>query len=447
MSLDRYTSVFFIGIGGIGMAALVEYFLSQNKSIGGYDLTPSDLTRSFEERGAQVLYDEELELLSSNFKDLERCLVVYTPAVPNTNAWMSYFKDRGFKLYKRSEILGMITASTNCFAVAGTHGKTTTSSILAHILSCTDLEFTAFLGGISNNFNSNYYSSGTRHSVVEADEYDRSFLKLSPDIACITSTDADHLDIYHTPGALKQSFVDFARLLPHKDQLVVCNQFEFPFGTTYGEGAADFEIVNMRFEKLNSYFDLKVADTYFKNILLPMPGKHNVYNAVAAFAMAYLQGVDSDQIIHALKSFKGVARRFSIECDTADFVFIDDYAHHPTAISAVYEALDAAFPSKEKTLVFQPHLFTRTKDFLEDFARSISLFDSVILLPIYPARELPIEGINSEVLLEKIRTKDKHLVEKSQLLDFVKEKSPKILITLGAGDIRLEVEPLKKALC
>jgi UDP-N-acetylmuramate--alanine ligase len=178
-----------------------------------------------------------------------------------------------------------------------------------------------------------------------------------------------------------------------------------------------------------------------------MPGKHNVYNAVAAFAMAYLQGVDSDQIIHALKSFKGVARRFSIECDTADFVFIDDYAHHPTAISAVYEALDAAFPSKEKTLVFQPHLFTRTKDFLEDFARSISLFDSVILLPIYPARELPIEGINSEVLLEKIRTKDKHLVEKSQLLDFVKEKSPKILITLGAGDIGLKVEPLKKALC
>ncbi len=447
MSLDRYTSVFFIGIGGIGMAALVEYFLAQNKQIGGYDLTPSDLTKSFEARGVQLFYREDLEGLHSNFKDPNQCLVVYTPAVPKSNAWMCYYENAGFDLNKRSQVLGMITQNTKCFAVAGTHGKTTTSSMLAHIISESDLRFTAFLGGISNNFNSNYFSNGFENSVVEADEYDRSFLRLHPDIACITSTDADHLDIYGTAADLKKSFLDFASLLPSKDRLVVCNEVDFPFGITYGEGVADFEILNLRFEELYSYFDLKVEGQHYKNIVLPMPGKHNVYNAVAAFAMAYLGGLDPVQIIESLAGFKGVARRFSIECMRSDFVFIDDYAHHPTAIRAIYQAVNDAFPTLEKTLVFQPHLFSRTKDFMEEFAASISLFDSVVLLPIYPARELPIEGIDSEVLLDKINTQDKALVLKEQLVEYLKKKPLKILITLGAGDIGLEVKPIKKALC
>ncbi len=447
MNLDRYTSVFFIGIGGIGMAALVEYFLAQKKQIGGYDLTPSDLTKSFEKRGAQVFYAEDLKVLHSNFKDKNQCLVVYTPAVPVSNAWMQFYQKAGFHLNKRSQVLGMITKSTKCFAVAGTHGKTTTSSMLAHIISESDLRFTAFLGGISNNFKSNYFSNGFENSVVEADEYDRSFLRLHPDIACITSTDADHLDIYGTAADLQKSFLDFASLLPSKDQLVVCNQVEFPFGRTYGEGDADFEILNLRFEELHCCFDLKVEEQHYKNILLPMPGRHNVYNAVAAFAMAYLGGVDPDQIIRSLASFNGVARRFSIECQQADFVFIDDYAHHPTAINAIYEAVNDAFPALEKTLVFQPHLFSRTRDFMEEFAASISLFDSVVLLPIYPARELPIEGVNSEVLLEKIKTKDKVLLKKEQLVEHLKKRSLKVLVTLGAGDIGLEVEPIKNVLC
>lgn len=447
MNLDRYTSVFFIGIGGIGMAALVEYFLAQKKQIGGYDLTPSDLTKSFEKRGVQVFYAEDLKGLHSNFKDKNQCLVVYTPAVQVSNAWMQFYQKAGFHLNKRSQVLGMITKSTKCFAVAGTHGKTTTSSMLAHIISESDLRFTAFLGGISNNFKSNYFSNGFENSVVEADEYDRSFLRLHPDIACITSTDADHLDIYGTAADLQKSFLDFASLLPSKDQLVVCNQVEFPFGRTYGEGDADFEILNLRFEELHCYFDLKVEEQHYKNILLPMPGRHNVNNAVAAFAMAYLGGVDPDQIIRSLASFKGVARRFSIECQQADFVFIDDYAHHPTAINAIYEAVNDAFPALEKTLVFQPHLFSRTRDFMEEFAASISLFDSVVLLPIYPARELPIEGVNSEVLLEKIKTKNKVLLKKGQLVEHLKKRSLKVLVTLGAGDIGLEVEPIKNVLC
>jgi UDP-N-acetylmuramate--alanine ligase len=447
MNLDRYTSVFFIGIGGIGMAALVEYFLAQKKQIGGYDLTPSDLTKSFEERGAQVFYREDLEGLQSNFKDPDQCLVVYTPAVPVSNAWMQFYEKAGFSLNKRSQVLGMITENTKCFAVAGTHGKTTTSSMLAHIISESDLRFTAFLGGISNHFKSNYFSNGFENSVVEADEYDRSFLRLHPDIACITSTDADHLDIYGTATDLQKSFLDFASLLPSKDQLVVYNQVEFPFGRTYGEGDADFEILNLRFEELHCYFDLKVEGQHYKNILLPMPGRHNVYNAVAAFAMAYLGGLEPDQIIRSLAGFKGVARRFSIECKQPDFVFIDDYAHHPTAIKAIYEAVNDAFPALEKTLVFQPHLFSRTRDFMEEFAASISLFDSVVLLPIYPARELPLEGVNSEVLLEKISATDKVLLKKEQLVEHLKKCPLKVLVTLGAGDIGLEVEPIKKALC
>lgn len=429
------------------MSALVEYFLSQQKNIGGYDLTPSSLTRSFEKRGVQVFYNEDLNGLNSNFKSLEHCLVVYTPAVPKTNLWMNYFKELGINLYKRSEVLGMITHQSKCFAVAGTHGKTTTSTMLAHILSHSDLKFTAFLGGISNNFNSNYYSSGTEYSVVEADEYDRSFLKLSPTIACITSTDADHLDIYGTQKELKESFEDFASLLPSYDSLVVCNEVKFPYGLTYGEHNADFEIRNIRFVEFDSLFDLNIEGTTYTDILLPMPGRHNVYNAVAAFSMAYLQGVDPLLIKSALKSFKGVARRFSVQCATSNMVFVDDYAHHPTAITAIYQALDAAYPLKKKTLVFQPHLYSRTRDFMDEFASSISLFDSVILLPIYPARELPIKGIDSEVLLSKLSMADKILIQKDELVSFVKQQDIDLLVTLGAGDIGLEVEPIKRALC
>jgi len=447
MNLNDYTAVFFVGIGGIGMSALVEYFLTQDKQVGGYDLTPSALTDSFEQRSVPVFYQEDTSRLAPHFKSKATTLVVYTPAVPVTNAWMEYFASGGFQLVKRSQVLGLITQQTMCFAVAGTHGKTTTSTMLAHILSYTDLKFTAFLGGISNNFKSNYYSSGTDYSVVEADEYDRSFLRLSPTIACITSTDADHLDIYGTAESLQSSFEDFAKLLPNKDQLVVCNEIDFPYGLSYGEGEADFMISSIQSQGLDSYFDLRVKDQQFESIHLPMPGTHNVYNAVAAFAMAYLQGVHPQTIIDALADFKGVARRFSIECASEDVVFIDDYAHHPTAIKAIYQSLDAAFASKEKTLIFQPHLYSRTADFMEEFAAALSLFDQVILLPIYPARELPMEGINSEVLLEKLTIEKKQLVSKSQLVDVVKALNPKLLVTLGAGDIGLEVQPLKEALC
>lgn len=448
MNLKSFTSIYFLGIGGIGVSALVRYFAQGDKSLGGYDLTLSKITSDLQSLGVFITDSDAIDQLPKSFLDPSKCLVVYTPAVPKTNRLFAYFEQRGYPMVKRAVLLGMLTSDTFCYAVAGTHGKTTTSSLLAHLLAETQQSFTAFLGGIANNFKSNYYSSGMDTTVVEADEFDRSFLHLKPNVACITSTDADHLDIYENAATLVHSFNDFAKLVPESGTLIVKSGLPVEIGLTYGmEPHCDYQPYHIRYEGFKTKFDLKTPSGIYADVVFPMPGVHNMLNAVAAFAMADQQGIDPKKLLSALGSFKGVARRFSIEIDRKDCVYIDDYAHHPTAIRGVWEALESLFPGSDKLLVFQPHLYSRTRDFIDDFAESLSLFSSVLLLPIYPARELPIPGVDSEWLLSKISSVDKELVAREQLIEKIKIRNVSIVVTLGAGDIGLMVNDLKEALC
>ncbi len=448
MNLKSFSSIYFLGIGGIGMSALVRYFAQGDKTLGGYDLTLSDITRSLEDIGVSITDKEEISLLDNPFLNSESCLVVYTPAVPKSNVLYRYFVKNGYPMVKRAALLGLLTKDTFCYAVAGTHGKTTTSSILSHLLHQSKVPFTAFLGGIANNFNSNYFSSGLETTVVEADEFDRSFLHLKPNVACITSTDADHLDIYENAATLEESFRDFAHLVPASGSLLVKSGLPIQGGLRYGlEENCDYQPININIQGFKTKFDLKTPSGCFCNLELNMPGIHNLLNAVAAFAMAHQQGLSGEILGIALGSFSGVARRFSIEINKESCVYVDDYAHHPTAIRGVWEALESSLPGREKLVVFQPHLYSRTRDFVDEFAESLSLFTSVLLLPIYPARELPIAGVDSEWLLGKITSDDKALVHRDELVKEVKKRSIPVVVTMGAGDIGIEVKKLREALC
>ncbi|MDX1328164.1 MAG: cyanophycin synthetase, partial [Arenibacter sp.] len=347
---------------------------------------------------------------------------------------------------KRSEVLGMITKDSFCFAVAGTHGKTTVSCILAHILKETGMPLTAFLGGISEDFNSNFLLEGTEYSVVEADEFDRSFLQLSPNIACITSMDADHLDIYGNKDELVKSFKDFTARLKPNGKLFVRNGLPIE-GITYGlEDDSDYSIVNLAIEDGAYVFDIRTPETTVERVRFHKPGHHNLLNGLVAFAMASQSGASLRSLADALGTFKGVQRRFSYQIRTEKFVFIDDYAHHPTEIDAVHQAVSEMHAGKKVLAVFQPHLFSRTRDFIDDFARSLSKFDSVLLLDIYPAREEPIAGVNSQWLLDKIEGTNKKLIDKEGLIAEIKSQAPDVLLTIGAGDIGLEVQKIKKEL-
>ncbi|QDO93627.1 UDP-N-acetylmuramate--L-alanine ligase [Formosa sediminum] len=447
MNLNSIDNVYFIGIGGIGMSALARYFKANNKHVAGYDKTPSDVTRALETIGIAVHFKDSIANIPEPFLNYDTTLVVYTPAVPTDNMELVYFKNnKSFSVLKRSEVLGLVTENTFCLAVAGTHGKTTTSSILAHLLYECNVGVTGFLGGISENYNSNYISKGTEVSVVEADEFDRSFLTLSPDIACITSMDADHLDIYGEAEVLQESFVAFSNKIKDNGILFVKNGLPID-GITYGiEDDSDYTAQHIRIEDGGYVFNMKTPTTILENFKFNLPGRHNLSNALIALAMAVEYGCPHPQLANALALYKGVKRRFTYQIKTENLVFIDDYAHHPEEINAVYEALKEMYPGKKVLAVFQPHLFTRTRDFADDFAKRLSQFDEVLLLDIYPAREVPIDGVTSEWLMSKIELENKKLVLKSDLISKIKASKADVIVTMGAGDIGIEVERIKTAL-
>lgn len=445
MNTKDIKNVYFIGIGGIGMSALARYFNGMGKSVAGYDRTPSPITEALAEEGVSIHFKDDIALIPPEYKNPKHTLVVYTPAVPTSHTELQFFTHHNFTVKKRAEVLGLVTQDSFCLAVAGTHGKTTTSCILAHLLKVCQAPFTALLGGISENFNSNLVLDGTEYAVVEADEFDRSFLQLSPNIACVNSMDADHLDIYGTHDDMQQSYRDFTKRLKPNGKLLV--RYGLPLeGITFGlEEEADYHISNIVMKEGTYTFDIFTPSQVIQHVRLHRPGEHHLLNALAAFAMALEAGFPPDRLAQALGSFTGIQRRFSYHSKENDFVFIDDYAHHPTEIDAVYQAISAAHPGKTITAVFQPHLFSRTRDFAEGFAKSLAQFDTVLLLDIYPAREAPIPGITSTWLLDKIENPNKKCVSKAALITEIKQCKPEVLVTLGAGDIGQEVPKIKQA--
>lgn len=445
-NFNHIQNLYFIGIGGIGMSALARYFKSLGKEVAGYDKTATVLTKKLEQEGVLVNFEDEIGEIPGVFKNKENTLVVYTPAIPQGHKQYNYFIGEGFNLQKRSEVLGTITKGIFTLAVAGTHGKTTTTAILGHLLKETGAKVTAFLGGISEDIQSNLILNGNEVMVVEADEFDRSFLRLAPNIAAITSMDADHLDIYGAPEKLIESFFDFADLVPEDGVLFVKNGLPVS-GKTFGiEDDADFCAINVKVENGTYLFDLRTPATIIKNLRCNLPGKHNLQNAVTALAMAIQYGSPIDKLAGALISFKGVNRRFTYRIKTNDLVLIDDYAHHPTEISAVHQAVREMHPGKKVLAVFQPHLFSRTRDFSEEFAESLSKFDKVRLLDIYPAREIPIEGVTSRWLLDKIENQQKELISKADLLAEIKKSECEVIVMMGAGDIGEEIIKIENAL-
>jgi UDP-N-acetylmuramate--alanine ligase len=445
MNLNQIHNVYFIGIGGIGMSALARYFQNIGKNVSGYDKTPTALTDALIAGGMNIHFEDNIDLIPSDYY-IENTLVIITPAVPKAHSEWNYFLERNYEVKKRAEVLGIITKDTFCFAVAGTHGKTTTSSILGHILYESGEDVTAFLGGIVENYNSNLIGSGKTITVVEADEFDRSFLHLHPNIACVTSMDADHLDIYGDASAIEESFREFADKVEDKTKLFVPKGLDLEGMTIAINEVATFTALNIRIENSSYVFDVQTLSETIKNIAFGLPGHHNLMNALMALAMAKTYGSPTESIVKALASFKGIQRRFSYQIKSDNLVYIDDYAHHPTEINAVYQAVSELYPNQKKLAIFQPHLFSRTKDFADDFASSLSQFDEIILLDIYPARELPMEGITSEWLLSKIKNVNKCLVKKENLIATVLNSDAKIIITIGAGDIGELVQPIKTAL-
>ncbi|MGG8497314.1 UDP-N-acetylmuramate--L-alanine ligase [Tenacibaculum sp. TC6] len=439
MNLNKIHNVYFIGIGGIGMSAIARYFKANGKKVTGYDKTRTPITDSLSALGIEIHYDDAVKNIPISFLDAKETIVVFTPAVPKDHEELAYFKSNGFTVVKRSEILGEITKNTFCLGVAGTHGKTTTSSILGHIMQ--PEEATAFLGGIAENYNSNLILGNDKVSVVEADEFDRSFLRLSPNIACITSMDADHLDIYGEAEMLQQSFVEFANKVT--DTLIIAKGLPL-VGLTYAvEAAADYKAYDIRIQNGAYLFNVKTPTGNINDIEFNLPGRHNVMNALAALAMADVYGVSTEVIKKQLQSFRGVQRRFSYKIKTDAIVLIDDYAHHPTEIKAVENSVREMYPTQKVLAVFQPHLFSRTRDFADGFAESLSKFDEVLLLDIYPAREKPIQGITSSWLLDKMNIENKQLTTKQKVIEDVLKSDAKIVVLIGAGDIGLLVDDIK----
>jgi len=444
LNLNEIHRVYFIGIGGIGMSALANYFNSAGKLVAGYDRVETAITKSLSEMPIGIHFEDSVELIPNQFKDRKKTVVVYTPAIPKNHNELNFFIKNGFTVLKRSEILGEITKNTFCLAVAGTHGKTTTSTILGHILEVNKINATSFLGGISENYNSNLILGGDKITVVEADEFDRSFLKLSPNIACITSMDADHLDIYKNKSALEDAFKEFAGKV--SDTIFVKKGLPILGKTFAVNETADYAASNLKVKNGSYVFDIKTPTEIVKNIQINLPGKHNVLNTVAALAMANSFGISIPSIAKALLTFKGVKRRFSYKIKSENLVLIDDYAHHPTEINAVVDAVNEMYPNKKNVGVFQPHLFSRTKDFAEDFAKSLNKFNEIILLDIYPAREKPIEGITSSWLLDKIDNENKQLSSKEKLVENIKKTKASVIVMIGAGDIGELVENVTQKL-
>ena len=427
------------------MSALARYFQNIGKNVSGYDKTPTMLTNELIAGGMNIHFEDAISLIPTNYYT-ENTLVIVTPAVPVSHSEWNYFIERDYVIKKRAEVLGLITKDTFCFAVAGTHGKTTTSSILGHILYESGEDVTAFLGGIVENYNSNLIGSGKTITVVEADEFDRSFLHLHPNIACVTSMDADHLDIYGDAATIEESFREFANKITDKTKMFIPKGLDLEGMTIAINENATYTAFNIRIENSSYVFDVETPSETIKDISFGLPGHHNLMNALMALAMAKTFGSPTDSIAKALASFKGVQRRFSYQIKSNDLVYIDDYAHHPTEINAVHQAVRELYPNKKVLAIFQPHLFSRTKDFADDFAKSLDAFDEILLLDIYPARELPMEGITSSWLLSKMKNKKSKLVTKEKLIPSILETDAPIIVTIGAGDIGELVPAIKKAL-
>ena len=444
MDVNTLKSVYFIGAGGIGMSALVRYFLSKGKKVGGYDRTPSELTEKLIEEGADIHYEEAVALIGDEFKSPQDTLVVYTPAIPNQHAELEYFRNNGFTILKRSQVLGMLTRSCKGLCAAGTHGKTTTSTMTAHLLHQSHVGCDAFLGGISKNYETNLLlSDNSEYVVIEADEFDRSFHWLTPYATIITATDADHLDIYGTEEAYLESFNHYTSLIQPGGALImrkgISLEPRLQEGVTlytYSRDEGDFHAENIRIGGGEIVFDYVSPLGNIQDIQLGVPVAINIENGVASMALAQLSGVSNEEIKAGMASFRGVDRRFDFKIKTDKVVYLSDYAHHPEEIKQSILSMRALYEDKKLTGVFQPHLYTRTRDFYQEFADSLSLLDEVILTDIYPARELPIEGVSSELIYANLRPgMDKTLCKKEEVIDILKEKEIEVLITLGAGDI------------
>ena len=450
----QLNKVYFIGAGGIGMSALIRYFLSKGKLIAGYDRTPSALTAQLIEEGADIHFDDDETLIPDAFRDKNDTLVVYTPAVPSDHRELTYFRNNGFEIMKRSQTLGLITASSRGLCVAGTHGKTTTSSMIAHILKQSKVDCNAFLGGILKNYDSNLMlSDHSDLTVIEADEYDRSFHFLTPYMAVVTSADPDHLDIYGTPQAYREGFEKFTSLIRPGGALIMKKGIAltpdlqsdvrlFTYSAT--DESADFHAENVRVGNGEIFFDFVAPEIRISDVQLGVPVRVNIENGIAAMAVALLNGVTADEMRGAMKTFEGAGRRFDFQVKKENIVYIDDYAHHPQELLSSIQSVKELYSGRKVTGIFQPHLYTRTRDFMDGFASSLSMLDRLILLDIYPAREEPIPGVSSEIIFDKVTIDDKILCKKEELMGILEKENIDILITLGAGDIDRFVEPIRK---
>ena len=473
MNINTITAVYFVGAGGIGMSALIRYFLSKGKQVAGYDKTPSDLTAQLNREGAVIHYEDNVSLIPDTFRDPARTLVVYTPAVPESHTELSYFRQNGFEVMKRARVLGEITNCSRGLCIAGTHGKTTTSSMLAHLLKQSHVDCNAFLGGILKNYDSNLMLSDKSDlTVIEADEFDRSFHWLTPYMAVITAADPDHLDIYGTAEAYRESFEHFTSLIRPDGCLVMKKGIDVTprlkegvklFTYTGAEEdnshlssvkcqlsteKADFHAENIRIGNGEIWFDFVGPDIRIADIQLGVPVKVNIENGVAAIALAWMNGVTPEEIRRGMASFGGPKRRFDFHLKKDNIVLIDDYAHHPAELAASIQSVKELYAGRKVTGIFQPHLYTRTRDFAPDFAASLSLLDELILLDIYPAREEPIPGVTSEIIFDAVTIPSRKLIRKSELLDLVAKEADtfEVVLMVGAGDIDRLIEPVKQIL-
>jgi UDP-N-acetylmuramate--alanine ligase len=449
MELRNIQRVYLVGIGGIGMSGLARYFHHLGCIVCGYDKTVTDLTNDLHNEGIQICFEDNADCIPMSFHEpCDDTLIIYTPAIPKDSAVLNYFKNKGFELFKRSQVLGLISKSSYTIAVAGTHGKTTTSTMVAHLLKASGNDCSAFLGGISSNYQTNVLYGKNDVMVVEADEYDRSFLTLYPDVAIITSMDADHLDIYGDHAHLTESFKLFASQIKEGGTLVHKKGLPLDTGYTYSasDATADAHAANIRIEDGDFYFDFINADLTIADIRMGIAGTHNVENAVAAIEAVLSLKIPADAIKSALASFRGVKRRFEYIVKTPQHIYIDDYAHHPEELRACISSVKKLYPDKKLTTIFQPHLYTRTRDFADGFAEVLDMVDELIMLDIYPARELPIEGVTSDMLLNRMHLQNKRKLTKQEALDAVKSEQPELLLTVGAGDIDTLVHPLKDIL-
>jgi len=453
--MNKYNRYYFLGIGGIGMSALARYFKAKGFEVAGYDRTETKLTADLTAEGIEINYNEEVNFIPENYLDINNTLVIVTPAIPDNHPQLQYFRENNYNIQKRAQVLGDITRESKGICVAGTHGKTTTSTIAAHLLYQSQVTCNAFLGGISNNYNTNLLlSKDSNFVVIEADEYDRSFHQLSPYMAVITSADADHLDIYDTPEAFRESFEHFTSLIRHGGALIMRKGISIEPKLQKGvklytysmNDGGDFRAENIRFTKDEIHFDFVTPTDRINDVRLGIPVMINVENSVAAMTLAWLNGVTAEELRVGISSFSGIYRRFNIVYKSDKVVYMDDYAHHPSELNASISSIKALYPDRKITGIFQPHLYTRTRDFAPEFAAALSQLDELILLDIYPARELPIEGVSSEIILRDVKLEAKTLCSKENLLSLLKDRQLDVLVTFGAGDIDKMVPLIKKQL-